>query len=166
MIAGISAKADRSMIGSRSALAAAWLAVVAVLIGAPTAAIAQRTPPAAVILKAPIAEPHRQRDDAARLPDDPRAMNLAFIDRYVTARPDDPAGYAQRAFLLAGSGEADAARRDLRRALSMRTNDGFVARHVRWSGGWTRFVLGDPEGALELWLDAKRRHGDTPACAG
>jgi tetratricopeptide (TPR) repeat protein len=137
--------------------------MAAVLLAAPIVAIAQRTPPAAVILKPPISEPYRQRDDAARLPDDRRAMNLAFMDRYVVDRPDDPAGFAQRAFLLAGAGEGAAARADLRRALSIRTGDEFVARHVRWSAGWTRFLLDDPEGALELWQDAQRRHGGTPA---
>lgn len=139
--------------------------VASILFAVPIAAVAQRTPPAAVILKPPITEPYRQRDDAARLPDDRRAMNLAFMDRYVADRPDDPAGFAQRAFLLAGAGEGAAARADLRRALSMRTDDEFMARHVRWSGGWTRFLLDDPEGALELWLDAKGRHGGTPAWA-
>lgn len=133
------------------------------LLAAPAVVFGQRTPPAAVILKTPIAEPYRHRDDAARLPGDRRAMNLAFMDRYVVERPDDPAGFAQRAFLLAGAGEGAAARRDLRQALSIRTTDELVARHVRWSGGWTRFLLDDPDGALELWLDAKRRHGGSPA---
>jgi tetratricopeptide (TPR) repeat protein len=150
----------RCRVGPRFAIAAL---LIAALSSVPGSVMAQRTPPAAVILKPPIAEPYRQRDDAARLPDDPRAMNLAFMDRYVAARPDDPAGFAQRAFLLAGAGEAAAARRDLRQALSMRTADEFVARHVRWSAGWTRFLLDDPEGALELWLDAARRHGGRPA---
>lgn len=135
------------------------------LVVAPAPALAQRTPPAAVILKPPIAEPYRQRDDAARLPDDRRAMNLAFMDRYVAERPDDPAGFAQRAFLLAGAGDAAGARRDLRRALSIRAMDPFIARHVRWSGGWTRFLLDDPEGALALWHEALRQHGGTPAWA-
>jgi tetratricopeptide (TPR) repeat protein len=162
MLSRTTSTTGRCSVGSRFPVLALLVAALASL---PGTSLAQRTPPAAVILKAPIAEPHRQRDDAARLPDDRRAMNLAFMDRYVAERPDDPAGFAQRAFLLAGAGEGAAARRDLRQALSMRTADDFVARHVRWSGGWTRFLLDDPDGALELWLDAKRRHGGTPGWA-
>lgn len=152
----------------RTVALAAGLAAALALVAASGCAATPRlhrgdvVPPAAVILKAPIAQSYRDIDPVARVPRDPRARDLGFLNAYLAQQPDEPVALVQRAWVHAVLGDAERARADLKRALSMRRIDDEIKRHVRWSGGWVRFNLGDYPGALALWEDAIRRHGGRP----
>lgn len=136
-----------------------WLAAAAF---ADTAVASARSAAAEVILRPAITTPYLDADLAARRPSDRRAYLKGPLSEHLEGNPRDAAAWAQRAYVLARSGDGLHARRDLKRALGLDPGDPMIARHVRWSGGWTLLNLGDADGALDLWQQAIEGHGGHP----